>query len=64
MSLGIRGISYLVADTAADTLRHDVRAIAEDLHCTTVMLIGTDPRSQIVAAECALEAGLDVYLRP
>lgn len=64
MSLEIKGISYTVASVDAEVLRHDFRAIAENLQCTTVMLIMTDPSTQIRAAEQALEAGLDVYVRP
>ena len=63
MSLQIRGISYVPGDDHT-AVRRDLRAIAEDLHCTTVMLIGTDTPNQIAAAECALELGLDVYIRP
>lgn len=63
MSLQIRGISYIPAATA-DAVRRDLRAIAEDLRCTTVMLIGTDTVEQLEAAEYALEIGLDVYIRP
>jgi len=64
MSLEIRGISYAVEDIGAAAVRRDLRAIAEDLHCTTVMLIGTDTRAQLQAAEAALDAGLDVFIRP
>jgi len=63
MTLQLRGISYLPAATT-DAVQRDLRAIAEDLHCTTVMLIGTDTAEQIRAAEYALEIGLDVYIRP
>ncbi|GAA1566221.1 hypothetical protein GCM10009789_19600 [Kribbella sancticallisti] len=63
MTLQIRGISYVPADDP-DAVRRDLRAIADDLHCTTVMLIGTDIEQQRAAAEYALEIGLDVYLRP
>ena len=63
MSLQIRGISYVPASTT-DAVRRDLRAIFEELHCTTVMLIGTDTAQQMEAAEYALEIGLDVYIRP
>lgn len=63
MTLQIRGISYVPA-AGADAVQRDLRAIAEDLHCTTVMLIGTDTAEQLAAAEYALEIGLDVYIRP
>ncbi len=64
MGLDIRGISYVVGDVSADDVRRDLRTIREDLRCTTVMLIGTDTGRQIEAARYALDAGLDVYVRP
>nr|WP_241265914.1 hypothetical protein [Streptomyces boncukensis] len=45
-------------------MRHDLRAIREDLHCTAVMLIGSDVGPQLQAARTALDIGLDVYVRP
>jgi hypothetical protein len=60
----VKGISYMVEGRPAELVREDMRSIAEDLHCTTVMLIGTDTREQMRAARQALEAGLDVYIRP
>ncbi|KAB2352297.1 hypothetical protein [Actinomadura rudentiformis] len=62
--MDIKGISYTVGDAPADVLRRDMRAVAEDLHCTHVMLIGTDPEHHLAAARHALDAGLDVYIRP
>ncbi|WP_407564584.1 hypothetical protein [Streptomyces sp. 184] len=64
MSLTVRGISYVTGETDADTVRADMRAIHDDLHCTTVMLIGTDVPAQAEAARIALDTGLDVYVRP
>jgi hypothetical protein len=64
MGLGIKGISYAVEDAPADVVRDNLRVIAEELHCTTVMLIGTDIDEHVAAAQSALDAGLDVYLRP
>ncbi|MBB6348066.1 hypothetical protein ACWGH8_20145 [Nonomuraea muscovyensis] len=64
MSLAVRGISYLVDDAGDDAVGRDMRVIRDELHCTTVMLIGTDTRQQFTAARLALEAGLDVHLRP
>jgi hypothetical protein len=64
MSLDIKGISYGIENAPADVVRRDLRAIREDLHCTTVMLISTNTQQQIEAAQYALEAGLDVYIRP
>lgn len=61
---GIRGISYAIGDGDEAVLRHDMRAIRDELHCTTVMLIDTDTVGHLTAAEIALEAGLDVYIRP
>lgn len=64
MGLGIKGISYAVEDAPADVVRGNLRVIAEELHCTTVMLIGTDTDEHVAATQSALDAGLDVYLRP
>ncbi|PRX49198.1 hypothetical protein B0I33_103231 [Prauserella shujinwangii] len=64
MSLTVRGISYVTGETSAEVLRGDLRAIREDLHCTAVMLIGTDAGPQLRAARIALDLGLDVYVRP
>ncbi|MEU8332884.1 hypothetical protein [Micromonospora sp. NPDC048839] len=64
MSLEIRGISYVAGHTSGAALRRDMRAIRETLHCTTVMVIGTDTRTQMEAARSALDVGLDVYIRP
>ncbi|ADB35869.1 conserved hypothetical protein [Kribbella flavida DSM 17836] len=63
MSLQIRGISYVPA-ADPDAVRRDLRVVAESLHCTTVMLIETDPEQLRAAAEYALELGLEVYVRP
>lgn len=57
----VRGISYLVDEVADDVLRRDLLVIREELHCTAVMLIGREPTR---GAEVALEAGLDVWVRP
>jgi hypothetical protein len=64
MSLAIKGISYAIEDTPPDVVRRNLRVIAEELHCTTVMLIGTNTEEHIAAAQSALEAGLEVYIRP
>ncbi|MGC4937066.1 hypothetical protein [Kribbella sp. DT2] len=63
MGLQLRGISYVPA-TDPDVVRGDLRAIAEELHCDTVMLIESDPERHRVAASYALELGLDVWIRP
>jgi hypothetical protein len=60
MSLDIKGISYLTDDIPPEVVRSDLRVVREDLHCSTVMLIGADTREQIQAAHYALGAGLDV----
>lgn len=62
--LTVRGISYLVGDTSEAELRRDLQSIDRDLHCTTVMLIGSDGTQLLEAARAALETGLCVYLRP
>jgi hypothetical protein len=62
--LAVRGISYTVGDIPLESVRADLRVIREDLHCTAVMLIGTDPQELAEAARHALDVGLDVYLRP
>lgn len=63
MSLQLRGISYTPAGPP-DVVRGDLRVIAEDLHCDTVMLIESDPEQHRAAAEYALQLGLDVWIRP
>ncbi|AWS46253.1 hypothetical protein [Streptosporangium sp. 'caverna'] len=62
--LTVRGISYLISETSTDEVRRDLEVIARDLHCTTVMLIGSDRGRLIDAAHTALNTGLDVYIRP
>ncbi|WP_158885107.1 hypothetical protein [Amycolatopsis anabasis] len=64
MGLAVKGISYVTGEVSAEVLRGDLRAIREELHCTAVMLIGTDVGAQLQAARTALEVGLDVYVRP
>jgi hypothetical protein len=54
----------LVGDAPADDVRRDLKIIARDLHCTTVMLIGSDDEQLIEAARTALENRLEVYLQP
>lgn len=62
--LAVRGISYLVEDVPPEAVRADLRVVREELRCTTVMLIGADPRELADAGRCALELGLDVWVRP
>ncbi|MGC7093637.1 hypothetical protein ACPZ19_03125 [Amycolatopsis lurida] len=59
--MDVHGISYTVADTDP---AEDLRAIREELHCTTVLLAGTDAAKQLEAAEKALALGLDVWIEP
>ena len=63
MGLQLHGISYVPAPDP-DAVRRDLRAIAEELHCDTVMLIESDPERHRAAASYALELGLDVWIRP
>lgn len=62
--LNLRGISYLIDESEPDDMRRDLKIIAGDLHCDTVMLISRDASQLIRAARCALDIGLDVHLRP
>ncbi|MFC5752299.1 hypothetical protein [Actinomadura rugatobispora] len=64
MPLTIKGISYTVEELPPEVVRRDLAAVRDALHCTTVMLIGTDTARQIEAARQALELGLAVYIRP
>ncbi|AXB46565.1 hypothetical protein [Amycolatopsis albispora] len=59
--MDIRGISYTVGERDP---AEDLRVIREELHCTTVLLAGTDSAAQLAAAERALDLGLDVWLEP
>ncbi len=63
-ALAVRGISYLVDAANADDLRRDLTVVADDLHCTAVMLVGGDERLLVEATRAALDLGLDVYVRP
>jgi hypothetical protein len=54
----------LVGGVTEAEVRRDLQIIARDLHCTTVMLIGSDTTQLMEAARTALETGLGVYLRP
>lgn len=62
--LAVRGISYTVDEIPLESIRDDLRVIREELRCTTVMLIGTDPQQLADGARHALDVGLDVYVRP
>ena len=62
--LPVRGVSYLCEGVPAGAVRRDLAAIRGDLHCTAVMVMGTDPAGLLDAAREALDTGLDVYVRP
>lgn len=70
----LRGINYDVGTDYGDTptrvswhpddVRRDLRAIRDDLHCTTVNLYGTDIARLHEAAHMARAHGLGVWLQP
>jgi hypothetical protein len=72
--LALKGINYDVGTGFGDTptrvswhlddVRRDLRAIRDDLHCTTVNLYGTDVARLTEAARAARETGLGVWLQP
>jgi len=47
-----------------ETVRRDMRVIAEELRCAAVRVTGGDPERLSVAARCAAEAGLEVWFAP
>ncbi|UBU08625.1 hypothetical protein [Nonomuraea gerenzanensis] len=47
-----------------DAVRRDLRAIARDLHCTAVRIIGSNPGRLEAAAREAAAAGLEVWFSP
>lgn len=47
-----------------ETARREMRVIAEDLHCTAVRISGGVPERLSAAAQCAAEAGLEVWFAP
>jgi hypothetical protein len=44
--------------------RRDFRAIREELGCDAVLIMATDPERLGVAARCAVDEGLAVWLQP
>jgi hypothetical protein len=60
----IRGISHHTDGVPEEAAARDMRVIREELHCTAVMLVGADTERQRAAARAALDAGLDVWVRP
>lgn len=58
----LRGISY-DGDALGDPDR-DLRAIRDQLHCTTVLVYGANLDNLREVAQTALDAGLDVWFQP
>lgn len=63
MTVRTRGINYDAAGLPDAAVERDLRAIRDELHCTAVLLNGTDPQRQLAAAHRALGLGLDVWLQ-
>jgi len=47
-----------------DTVRRELRVIADELHCDAVRITGGDPERLTVAARAAAEAGLEIWFSP
>jgi hypothetical protein len=47
-----------------DEVRHELRMIVEELHCTAVRITGADPERISVAAGIAADLGLEVWFAP
>lgn len=62
--MDIRGVSYHTDDLPAGLAERDMRVVREDLRCTAVMLVGSGVGPLESAALAALDAGLDVWVRP
>src|SRR4051794_34700261 len=45
-------------------VRREIEIIAHDLHCTAIRISGRDPQRIALAAEHALEEGLEVWFSP
>jgi hypothetical protein len=54
----------MVDEVPAETARADLDVIRSRLHCTAVILIGTDIPRMVAAGRHALEIGLDPWLEP
>lgn len=54
----------MVDEVDPEVARADLSAIRDQLHCTAVVLIGTDLERMDAAAGFALEIGLDAWLEP
>jgi hypothetical protein len=76
MSLTHRGVNYDVGTNYGpggtltrtvwdlDLVRQEIRAIRDELHCTSIGIYGTGVDRLVEAAAAALEDGLDVWLQP
>ncbi|HEY3422213.1 MAG TPA: hypothetical protein VGK13_03565 [Methanocellaceae archaeon] len=64
--VGIEFSSYYLSRPVFDavTAHRELEIIKNDLHCNAVRISGTDPGRLMVAAEDALEQGLEVWLSP
>ncbi|MEU5772284.1 hypothetical protein ABZ819_03125 [Streptomyces venezuelae] len=51
-------------DFTPETVRHDMRVIAGDLHCDAVRISGREPERLSTAARHAADAGLEVWFAP
>ena len=60
----VRGISYLIDGMPAEAATADLRTIREELHCTAVMVVGSEPERLERVSRTALESGLAVWVRP
>src|SRR4051794_23452350 len=47
-----------------ETVRRDMRVIADELHCNAVRITGGDPERLSVAGRYAADAGLEVWFSP
>jgi len=62
--LPIRGVSLATGAHSVDETRRILRAIRQERHCNTVMLMDSDVEGQARAGAIALEEGLEVWVRP
>jgi hypothetical protein len=47
-----------------EAVRHDLAVIRRELHCAAVRISGGDPERLRIAAECAADEGLEIWLCP
>jgi hypothetical protein len=75
MADGVRGIGYDAGviyekgfdsnpSFSRDAAQRDFRAIRDDLGCTAVLVMATDPERLATAAGLAAEEGLEVWIQP